>query len=132
MPRPDRFDLIIAAAEPFALDELRPTNWAGFLNPNGTLAVVTHCDRSTGRLIDPAGPLVRAAHHASLSYLDRIALLQTCFPAPSSTGSRGCPDVPPQQTTAPVRHIQAHADLLLFTRRTDLLGSNCGDETSDA
>ncbi|WP_156077527.1 hypothetical protein [Saccharothrix sp. NRRL B-16314] len=131
-PRPDRFDLIIAAAEPFALDGLRPTNWAGFLNPNGTLAVVTHCDRSTGRLIDPAGPLVRAAHHAGLSYFDRIALLHTRLPDPSSTGSRGCPDVPPQQTTAPARHIQAHAELFLFTRRTNLLNGNRGEETSDA
>jgi hypothetical protein len=118
---PDRFELIITAAEPHTLVALQPTDWAGLLTPTGTLAVVTHGDNSGGWFVDPAGPLVRAAHHAGLHFADRIALLRVPIrdTALAVTGSsmHDRPASPPGPPTTSVRHARAHDDLFLFTRR---------------
>jgi hypothetical protein len=119
-PGPDRFDLVITAAEPRTLDWLRPTDCAALLTQTGTLAVITHGDRSRGRLGDPAGPLVTAVHHAGLRYHDRIALLRVPIRngqlALGATASYG-PFRPPHGLgTTAVRHTQAHDDLLVFVR----------------
>lgn len=132
---PDRYHLIVTAADPRTLDWFRPADWAGLLTTNGTLAVVTHGDHSDGRLVDPAGPLVRAAHHAGLRYLDRIALLRVpvrdgvlAVTAPAA-GARS--PVPSGRATTSVRHTQVHNDLLVFTRQSAPSGTADGEETSD-
>lgn len=118
---PDRFDLIITAAEPRTLDWLRPTDWADVLTPTGALAVITHGDQSRGRLGDPSGPLVAAAHHAGLRYHDRIALLRV--PVRNGALADGPTDAgrpsrtPHGPATPAVRHTQAHNELLVFTRQ---------------
>jgi hypothetical protein len=132
---PDHFDLIITAAQPHTLGWLRPTNWTGLLTPTGTLAVITHGDHSDGRLADPAGPLVRAARHTGLRYLDRIALLQVPIRdgalAATRPAARDRYQTPTGPSTTSVRHTQAHDDLFLFTRQLTTSGAVDGEETSD-
>ncbi|GLZ32108.1 hypothetical protein Lesp02_42960 [Lentzea sp. NBRC 105346] len=101
---PDRYELVLAAADPTALDWFRPSGWADMLTPAGTLAVITRGVRSGGRFIDPAERLVHAAHEAGLRYLDRIALLHVPL--------REVLHTPP----ASARHRQVHDDLLVFGR----------------
>ncbi|GGU81019.1 hypothetical protein [Lentzea flava] len=133
--QPDRFDLIITAAEPHTLDSLRPTDWAGLLTPTGTLAVITHGDRSTGLLNDPAGPLVRSARHAGLRYTDRIALLRVPVRHSAlivaSLAVRAHSQSSAGLATAAVRHSQVHGDLIVLTRHS-LPAAADGEETSDA
>jgi hypothetical protein len=136
---PDRssnhFDLVITAAEPRTLDWFRPADCAGLLTPTGTLTVITHGDRSHDRLTDPAGSLVRAAQHAGLRYLDRIALL----PVPVRGGALAVstpapyprPKGPARPLAASARHTQVHDDLLVFTRQPALTDAADGEETSD-
>ena len=132
---PDRYDLVITAADPRTLDWFRPADWAGLLTPTGTLAVITHGDRSRDRLTDPAGSLVRAAQHAGLRYLDRIALLRVpvrdgalavATPAPHPR-----PQGPARPLATPARHTQVHDDLLVFTRQPALTDAADGEESSD-
>lgn len=132
---PDRYDLIITAAEPHTLDWFHPTDWTGLLTPNGTLAVITHGDRSNGRLADPAGALVRTAHHAGLRYLDRIALLRVpvrdgALAAATPTTRDGSQASPGRSTTA-IRHTQVHDDLLVFAAQPAPSATAAGEETSD-
>ncbi|MGB3439984.1 MAG: hypothetical protein WBA97_14650 [Actinophytocola sp.] len=132
---PDRYDLVITAAEPRTLDWFRPADWAGLLTPTGTLAVITHGDRSRDRLADPACSLVRAAHRTGLRYLDRIALLRVpvrdgalavATPAPHTR-----PPAPARPPATPARHTQVHDDLFVFTRQPAPADAADGEETSD-
>jgi hypothetical protein len=132
---PGCYDLIITAAEPSARHWFRPTDWTGLLTPTGTLTVITHSDHTRSRLADPAGSLVRAAHHVGLHYLDRIALLHvpirdgvlTAATPTAHVGSRPSSG----RSTTPVRHAQAHEDLLVFTRQPATSGTADNEETSD-
>ncbi|MFC5091466.1 hypothetical protein [Amycolatopsis plumensis] len=110
---PDRYDLIITASGPRPGDWFRPADWADALNPTGILAVITHGDRVEGRLIDPAGSLVRAAQDAGLRYLDRIALLR----APVRNGALAAAVPAAQLAVPPARHARVHDDLLIFARK---------------
>lgn len=118
---PDRYDLVITAAEPPVLGWFHPTDWAGLLTPNGTLAVITRSDHSRGRLTDPASSLGSAAHHAGLRYLDRIALLRVPIRdgvlAVGTSARNARPKSPVGPIATPVRHTQVHDDLLVFTRQ---------------
>lgn len=132
---PDRYDLVITAAEPRTLDWFRPADWAGLLTPTGTLTVITHGDRSRGRLTDPASSLVRAAHHAGLRYLDRIALLRVpvrdgalAVATPATHARSQAPARPP---ATPARHTQVHEDLFVFTRQPAPTDATDGEESSD-
>ena len=129
---PDRFDLIITAAGPSAARWFRPADWAGLLTPTGTLAVITHGDYTRGRFTDPAGALVRSAHHAGLRYLDRIALLRVPIrdgALTAATSGRHVPSQAPARPFAtPARHAPVHDDLLVFTRQLDPVDA---EETSD-
>lgn len=119
-PGPDRFDLVITAAEPRTLDWLQPIAWADTLTPTGTLAVITRSDHTRGRLNDPARPLVTAAHHAGLRYHDRVALLRVPVRNGAlaiGTGSSGLFRPPHKPMAITVRHTQVHDDLLVFTHR---------------
>ncbi|MGY6655337.1 hypothetical protein ACXIZN_24560 [Amycolatopsis sp. TRM77291] len=132
---PDRYDLIITAADPRTLDWFRPAGWAGLLTSNGTLAVVTHGDRSSGQLADPAGELVRTAHHAGLRYLDRIALLRVPVRdgtlAVTTSAVRARSQAQSERLTTSFRHLQVHEDLLVFTNRSALSRRSDGEVTSD-
>ncbi len=124
---PDRYDLIIAASGPRSGDWFRPVDWADALTPTGMLAVITHGDRVQGRLIDPAGSLVRAAHRAGLRYLDRIALLR----APVRDGVLAVAAPVAQPAVPPARHVSVHDDLLVFTRKPATEPAADGGKTSD-
>jgi hypothetical protein len=132
---PDRFDLIITAAEPRTVDRLDPTDWAGLLTPTGVVAFVTHGDRPGSRFTDPAGPLVRSAHYAGLRYLDRIALLRVPVRdgvlVAGNAAVRDRTQTSPRQSTSVIRHAPVHDDLLVFTRQAALSGTADGEETSD-
>ena len=124
---PDRYDLIIIASGPRPGDWFRPADWADVLNPTGILAVITHGDRVEGRLIDPAGSLVRAAQNAGLRYLDRIALLR----APVRNGALATVASPVQPAVPPARHARVHDDLLVFARKPVSEAAVAGEKTSD-
>lgn len=115
---PDRYDLVITAAESGTLGWLRPADWGSVLTAVGILAVITHSERPNGRLADPANSLVRAADLAGLRYLDRIALLRApirdgaLVAATPAEHARSLSPLAP-----PVRHVQVHDDLFVFTRR---------------
>lgn len=133
---PDRFELIITAAEPHTLDALQPTDWAGLLTPTGTLAVITHSDNSGAWFTDPAGPLVRAAHHAGLHFTDRIALLRVpirdTVHAVAGTAPHDHAASPPGPPTTSIRHTRAHDDLFVFTRHPDANGdANAAENRED-
>lgn len=113
---PDRYDLVLVAADPSMLDWFCPSNWVDMLDPVGTLAVITRGARSGGRFIDPAERLVRAAHDAGLRYLDRIALLRV--PVHEVLSVRPAPGL-----RSPV-----HDDLLVFGRPA---GSTRAAESGD-
>lgn len=132
---PDRYDLVITAAEPRTLDWLRPADWAGLLTPNGTLAVITHGDHSRGRFTDPTGPLVRTAHHDGLRYLDRIALLRIPIRggalAVATPATHPSSQAPVRPLATPVRHTQVHDDLMVFTRQPAPNNTAEDEEPSD-
>ncbi|MEV6236783.1 hypothetical protein [Lentzea sp. NPDC051838] len=118
---PDRYDLVITAAEPGTLGWLRPANWGSVLTPAGILAVITRSDRSTSRLVDPASSLVRAADCEGLRYLDRITLLRApirdgalVVATPTERARSLSPTRPPAPTG---QHVPVHDDLLVFSRR---------------
>ena len=134
-PSPDRFELIVTAAELHTLDWLQPTAWADVLTPTGVLAVVTHSRYSRGRLNDPAERLVTAARHAGLRYHDRIALLRApvrdgALAAADGDTSTSAPS-PREQVRTAVRHTRVHDELLLFTRQSATVPGADGKETSD-
>ncbi|AHH98524.1 hypothetical protein [Kutzneria albida] len=126
---PDRFDLIITAAEPRALDWFHPTDWAGLLAQTGTLAVITHGDHSGGRLTDPAGPLVHTAHHTGLRFTDRIALLRV--PVHNGTLTVADAGAYDRSQTLPGPSTKVHDDLFVFTRQPLSSGDVNGEEPSD-
>jgi hypothetical protein len=134
-PDPDRFKLVITAAEPHVLDRLHPTDWADVLTSTGVLAVITRSNYSEGRVADPAGSLVTAAHRVGLRYHDRITLLRVpvyngalAVGATRSYGPFRRPHVP--ETTA-VRHTQVHDDLFVFTRQPATATAADRAESSD-
>jgi hypothetical protein len=101
----DLFDVIIAAVEPDVVTRFRPTSWSRLLSPLGTFFVITHSDRTGGRLHDPSGALVRAAKIDGLRYLDHIALLQATADGRSAK---------PREDA---RRLPEYADLHVFGRR---------------
>ncbi|GGM81682.1 hypothetical protein GCM10011609_17130 [Lentzea pudingi] len=119
---PDRYDLVVAAADPRTLSWFRPTDWSCVLSPSGVLAVLTHGDRASHRLADPASSLVRAADSAGLLYRDRIALLRSpvrdgalVVMPPFGNVSARTSTRPP---TTPIRHVRVHEDLFVFARQS--------------
>ncbi|WP_433264834.1 hypothetical protein ACQPZF_36225 [Actinosynnema sp. CS-041913] len=132
---PNRYDLVITTAEPRAFDWFRPADWAGLLTPTGTLAVITHSDRSRDRLADPAGSLVRAARRAGLRYLDRIAVLRVPVRdgalAVAAPATHVRPQAPGRPPATPARHTQVHDDLFVFTRQPTPTDASDGEEAFD-
>ncbi|RSM65000.1 hypothetical protein DMH04_50020 [Kibdelosporangium aridum] len=126
---PDRYDLIITAADPRTLNWFHSTYCAGLLTPTGTLAVITRGDRSGGRLADPAGALVRAAQHAGLRYLDRIALLRVPVRdgvlATEAQATRALSTAPSGRSMI---SVQVHEDLFVFTCQPAPTGAADGAE----
>jgi hypothetical protein len=131
----DRFDLIISAVDARTLDSRHLSAWADLLTSNGILAVITHGERVEGWITDPAGALVRGAHHAGLHYLDRIALLTApihdgALALGRPAGSTRSP-IPPGRPAPPVRHIPVHDDLLVFTPQPAVAEGANTEESSD-
>jgi hypothetical protein len=127
----NRYDLVITAVEPRALDWFRPAGWADLLTSTGTLAVITRSHRERDRLTDPAGRLVRAAHQAGLRYLDRIALLRVAVRNSALAVEAPAAQLGSQASAASVRHLAAHDDLLVFTHRPAPMPAIEREETSD-
>ncbi|MCP3800729.1 hypothetical protein NLX83_15785 [Allokutzneria sp. A3M-2-11 16] len=85
-PGRDRAELIIAVVDPTVLPRLDIGGWRALLSPHSTLAVITHGDHRDGVLRDATGPVVRAARHCGLVWLDHIVLPhQPLPPAPDGT-----------------------------------------------
>jgi hypothetical protein len=89
----------------------------------GVLAVYTHSDWSTGRLIDPSGSMIAAAQNADLLYLQHILTLHTPIhdgrfqPTPASL--RQVSDDVALSARAlglPTTHVRAHGDVLVFAQ----------------
>ncbi|MEV6823349.1 hypothetical protein [Amycolatopsis sp. NPDC051102] len=89
----------------------------------GILAVYTHTDWSTGRLIDQSGAMVAAAQNADLLYLQHIVTLHTSIrngrlqPPPQTVGSvRDDVSQRAQRLGSPEPHTRVHGDVLLFAQ----------------
>ncbi|MGH3794479.1 MAG: hypothetical protein ACRDSP_06280 [Pseudonocardiaceae bacterium] len=98
---------------------------ARLLRTGGLLTVLTHCDWTRGRLVDPTGPLVAAAQNADLLYLQHIVILHTPIrdgalvitPDPHPGANPAPPAPAPGQT--PPAHRRIHADLVLAMQPHD-------------
>jgi hypothetical protein len=124
-------DLIITSLRPEharqgASDQIAAAA-ARWLRTGGVLAVLTHCDWSTGELVDPTGPVVAAAQNADLLYLQHIVVVH----APVRDGQFVIHSVPPSPDTTedrwpratapgmPTQHRRIHSDLLTFGQPHD-------------
>jgi hypothetical protein len=124
-------DLVIASLRPEharqgASDQIAAAA-ARWLRTDGVLAVFTHCDWSTGELVDPTGPVVAAAQNADLLYLQHIVVvhapvrdgqfvIHSVTPNPDTTEDRW-----PRATAPgmPTPHRRIHGDLLTFGQPHD-------------
>ena len=83
------------------------------LRLGGVLAVLTHCDRSDGVLVDPSGPMVTAGQNADLLYLQHVVAVHLPparlrpHPAHRADGR------------TPAAHRRVHSDVLVFAQPHD-------------
>ncbi|MFI5591683.1 hypothetical protein ACIA5G_42000 [Amycolatopsis sp. NPDC051758] len=86
----------------------------------GILAVYTHSDWSSGRLIDPSGPMIAAAQNADLLYLQHIVTLHTPIRngrlQPPTATDRTALAPGGREPAAPMTHTRAHGDVLVFAQ----------------
>jgi hypothetical protein len=120
------FDLIITAVHPHATHWLRDTPWTQILNPQGTLAAITHSDHVGGQAVDSTTPVIATLRAGGLWWCDHIAVLTHPTPGTARPATSVVPPaparrprrlgrtalVPPSDRSLPVR--QAYQDLLLF------------------
>jgi len=120
-------DLIITVlppnAEPGGSVETVAIAAARTLVFGGVLAVYTHTDWSTGRLIDQSGAMVAAAQNADLLYLQHIVTLHTPIrnsrlqPPTQAAGPHA------SQLGSPAAHTRVHGDVLVFAQAQRPVGS---------
>jgi hypothetical protein len=111
---------------------------ARLLRTGGILAVLTHCDWSSGHLVDPTGRLITAAQNADLLYLQHIVVLHTPIrhgaltPPPTDAAIDIDADagIPPVSATPPAPvlpaargHRRVHADVVVFAAHHPTLTS---------
>jgi hypothetical protein len=108
-PGADRFDLIIAAVGAVHPGHGPVAAWAHDLAPTGTLAVITHGDRTYGQLASPGRDLHRAARMAGLALTDRLILLhEPPPPAPVITDAD-------RTALTSNGHRRIHSTVMVFT-----------------
>ncbi|OZM76612.1 hypothetical protein CFP66_40425 [Pseudonocardia sp. MH-G8] len=87
------------------------------LRLGGVLAVLTHCDRSDGVLVDPTGPMVTAGQNADLLYLQHVVAVHLppahLRPRPAHRAD-GAAD-----GRTPAAHRRVHSDVLIFAQPHD-------------
>ncbi|WP_157621057.1 hypothetical protein [Saccharothrix sp. NRRL B-16348] len=104
---------------------------ARLLRVGGILAVLTHCDWTSGELTDPTGAVVAAAQNADLLYLQHIVALHAPvhagrFASDQLTGldsPTAEDDIRARHRAAvrglPTPHRRIHSDLLVFGQQHD-------------
>lgn len=114
--------LVVAAVGPDGVGDGFGSAAAELLQPGGTLAVITHCERRQGQLVDPSGTIVAAAQNADLLYLQHVVALHHPIRDGRITPS---PARPADPAGAPQRggHRRVHGDVYLFWRCADSAGS---------
>ncbi|WP_418153383.1 hypothetical protein [Actinoalloteichus caeruleus] len=110
-------DLVIAVVPPSwtgqrVLDHLA-LRVAELLRTGGILAVITHCDRKQGRLVDPTGSVVAAAQNADLLYLQHIVAVHSHPADVANTDAEHSDGV----IFGP--HVLTHSDVLVFAQPHD-------------
>lgn len=131
-------DLIITSVRPAdagnRLADLLALFAARRLRTGGILAVLTHCDWTSGELIDPTGPIVAAGQNADLLYLQHIVAVHH----PVRDGAFDVPTVRADDPSGaddsvenvrarhraqvrglPVPHQRIHSDVLVFAQPSD-------------
>jgi hypothetical protein len=83
------------------------------LRLGGILAVLTHCHRKGGVLVDPTGPMVTAGQNADLLYLQHVVAVHLP-PAHLRTRAVGA-----EGGRALVAHRRVHSDVLVFAQPHD-------------
>ncbi|WP_189213628.1 hypothetical protein [Actinokineospora fastidiosa] len=125
-------DLIVTSLPPAHCGDHRADLVALFaahsLRVGGILAVLTHCDWTSGELTDPTGAVVAAGQNADLLYLQHIVALH----APVRDGRFDLPDSPADDLDEefrarhralvrglPAPHRRIHSDVLVFAQPHD-------------
>lgn len=122
-----RYHLIITTVDPAAVHTFQPDNWVDRLHPSGALAVITHSDSEQGRLLDPTGPVVRAADRVGLRFRDHIVVLDRPL---RDVCPR--PGIPPTETeSGECLAGRGHADLLVFDLAPAAFAHTSEPETSN-
>ncbi|MEU4252450.1 hypothetical protein AB0F15_34110 [Amycolatopsis sp. NPDC026612] len=121
-----RADLIITVLPPHHEDdgsvETVAIAAAGRLVFGGVLAVYTHSDWSSGRLIDRSGAMIAAAQNADLLYLQHIVTLHTAIrngrlqPPQADGPVRDDADRRAWKPGSPTPHTRVHGDVLVFAQ----------------
>lgn len=83
------------------------------LRLGGVLVVLTRCDRSSGTLVDPTGPMVTAGQNADLLYLQHIVAVHLP-PAHLRDHAAGA-----AAGREPEPHLRVHSDVLVFAQPHD-------------
>jgi hypothetical protein len=100
------------------LDDRSAAAVAGDVAPGGTLAVLTHSHRDSGRLIDTSGAVIAALQDADLLYLQHIVIVEHPLsprpePAKQAVPYGTADDTTDDPTRGPGRGL---VDLTLFVR----------------
>jgi hypothetical protein len=100
---------------------------ARLLRVGGILVVLTHCDWSTGELMDPSGPVVASAQNADLLYLQHVVALHA--PVANGEFSLDLDGRAPERDAhaqhragvrgLPTPHRRVHSDVLVFAQPHD-------------
>jgi hypothetical protein len=127
---PQEADLIITSLRPTdggdRFSDLVALVAARLLRVGGILAVLTHCDWTSGELTDPTGVVVASAQNADLLYLQHIVALH----APVSSGRFATELLTDADSSAaearaehraavrglPAPHRRIHTDVLVFAQ----------------
>ncbi|WP_155546477.1 hypothetical protein [Amycolatopsis camponoti] len=124
----DRANLVIASMPPErgtdGSAEVLALAAARALAFGGVLAVYTHSDWSTGRLIHPSGPMIVAAQNADLLYLQHIVTVLTPIhggrlqpmPEPLRQVSNEAALSAQLVGSATTGHARVHGDVLVFAQ----------------
>ena len=100
------------------LDDRSAAAVAADVAPGGTLAVLTHSHRNSGRFIDTSGAVITALQDADLLYLQHIVIVEHPLSPRPEPAQQAIPHIAADDTTEDAAHGPGRGlvDLTLFVR----------------